>query len=142
MKNLLKVIFILATIVSFILLFFSPDTSKQDQEYAESIKKEYPRLDDYQESGARSIKGIILKARISSEMYLQGAIYVELNNGEKFRVGRTRNYQYEPAELMDFLKINDSISKPANDNLFLIYRNGERYFFKLGQSINRKKEDR
>ncbi|MDR3058048.1 MAG: hypothetical protein LBU84_07900 [Prevotella sp.] len=141
MKNLLKAIFILATIVSFILLFFSPDTSKQDQMDAEIILKEYPQLEDYLIYGERSIKGVVLKAKLGDRNYIQGAVYIELTNGEKFSIGtNTRNYQYEPEGLIHFLQVNDSISKPANDNLFLIYRNGERYFFKLRQDINRKKE--
>lgn len=138
MRNLKYIILIISSLLSVLLIFLYTD-EQEDREYAEIVKKEYPKIENFNEFGNCNVKGFVVKADLSPKMYLKGALYVTLNNGNRFRISsRTSNYLYDPPQLFDFLKVNDSISKPAGDNLFLIYRGTERYFFKLGQSINRK----
>lgn len=49
----------------------------------------------------------------------------------------SKNFNLSPSDLFDFLKINDSIVKPENSLDLYIYRNGNKYYFKLGEYINK-----
>lgn len=130
MKILKRYIPIIAVILGLVMMLFYRDKREEDKEYAEVFIKEYPDIENYLNSGDKWIKGIVTYKVFGKKNYLKGAAYFTLNTGEKFRIGtRTDNYLYSPSELMHFIEVNDSISKPSGDDLFLVYRGGERYFF-------------
>ncbi|QIK55605.1 hypothetical protein G7051_15115 [Dysgonomonas sp. HDW5B] len=92
----------------------------------------YPSLDNQ-----ITIEGNII--RIEVELgYNKGARYVDLSNGSRFRtVYPTFNYTYQPYEFDTFLQLGDSISKRAENDTILIYRNNKKYYFVLNKEINK-----
>lgn len=49
----------------------------------------------------------------------------------------SRNYDYNPYDLFDFLKSGDSLVKRPDSYDLYIYRGNSIYYFKLGEYINR-----
>ena len=78
----------------------------------------------------------------SSALVYKGTYLVDLDNDIKFLIGtRTTNYEYRWPYLYDFLSVGDSIYHPkgrGKGSAFYVYRDGKTYFFKLGESINKR----
>lgn len=99
---------------------------------------EYSDIRDY-DNYFRDISGIIVNRKIISDLYEKGTLYLTLNNGNKIYImGTHRNYLYKKPDLIDFIQINDSISKPNESDFTFIIRGDSIYFFKLNTIINKK----
>ena len=68
-----------------------------------------------------------------------GAAYITLKDESKHvTVHTTRNFDYSPAALIDFIQRGDSIVKPLNNDTLYVYRKQSVYYFVIGQWINEK----
>lgn len=103
-------------------------TKRENEEYKFNISD---KID-------KDISGYLVKYSWS-DVY-SGIKLATLSSGDKFFVtSRSLNYAYEEScyDLFDCLKRGDYISKPANtDSIFVIKRNGRKYFYLAKQSIN------
>lgn len=104
---------------------------------AQIIKNEYITLNKNYSS---TINGNVLKKELSVNRYAKGAFLIELSNGIKIALaGGTINYLYgNQFDLMSFVEIGDSISKSGNSDSIFIYRNNIKYYFILGEILNKK----
>ena len=59
----------------------------------------------------------------------RGNTLVEMNNGRKYWLKLAKNYNNNPNFLDDFLKENDSLLKPFNNDTIYIIRDQNRYYF-------------
>ena len=64
-------------------------------------------------------------------------VYLNLSGSKYISIFRSTNYKYSPPELSSFIQKGDSIYKPANSNDLYIIRNNYKYYFKVGEHINR-----
>jgi hypothetical protein len=64
---------------------------------------------------------------------------LDLKSGNKYWLNIAWNYDYEPSALCEFIQMNDSISKEADNDTILIFRSGNKYIFKLNESLNNRK---
>jgi hypothetical protein len=97
----------------------------------------YPRLS--KNDTTMNINGIVSKAELSLNLYYKGSFMIELSNSTCFSLyGATRNYLYNIPDLMDFINLNDSISKSSESDSIFVYRNNQEYYFILGKIINKK----
>ena len=71
----------------------------------------------------------------------RGSIYLMLTNKKCFRTTDSRNYDYNPIFIDDFLSYGDSIVKPLNTDTLFIIRDTRKYYFVLGKFINEKHKD-
>jgi hypothetical protein len=78
------------------------------------------------------------KGIIKSKSLNRGFRIRLFNNGkiEKRYLYSSKNFNLSPSDLYDFIKLNDSIIKLPNSFDLYIYRNGSKYYFKLGEYIN------
>lgn len=84
----------------------------------------------------KGYKGKIIICRLSR--YLRGQTLIVLTNRDRFRIScGTYNFLYEEPEISRFLKANDSIYKPAQKDSLYIYRDSIKYYFVLGESLNK-----
>jgi hypothetical protein len=69
----------------------------------------------------------------------RGDIYLLLTNRDnRYRFEESRNYDYEPAFLYDFIKENDRVIKNKCSDTIYVERNSEKYHFLIGStSYNR-----
>ena len=69
----------------------------------------------------------------------KGNIYLLLTNRKnRYRLENSRNYNYKPAFLYDFLKENDRVIKNKCSDTIYIERNSKKYHFLIGStSYNR-----
>lgn len=56
----------------------------------------------------------------------------------KYHLTPTRNYNYKPYDLDDFIQGGDSVYKPSSNDTLYIFRNNKRYFFIINEVINYK----
>lgn len=68
---------------------------------------------------------------IVTDVYpLKSSIYVQVENKkERVTIDYSRNYDYDPIELNEFMKIGDRIVKNKCSDTLYIFRNNERFFF-------------
>lgn len=129
-------------IISTITLILIGKQEKEDDKKkyeTEKLKIEYPLVGFSQESHSKKIEGVIINKKLDMGSFNKGALYLTLDNGENFSISYvTRNYMYDPYELVDLLQVADSIFKPANSYLFYVFRSEEKYTFMLGCTINNK----
>ena len=99
-----------------------------ESKHINSLKREYRDI-----AIQDTVNGVI-----HSIKYRKGGVYITLDNSVKVHFYPSRNYLYKNYFLDEFLHKGDSIIKQsANDTLF-IYRNGQEYYFVLGEIINRR----
>lgn len=109
------------------------DSDKKDKLFAKQLKEEFPSID---RNRNMAIEGVIYNKELGLKQYTKGAMYVTLNNGQKFSIGgSTGNDSYDESNIMDFIQKNDSILKKENDDVIIIYRDTMKYYFILGQII-------
>ena len=82
----------------------------------------------------KEFKGIILQKSVNRGMRIQ----ID-NNGKKEKqyLYEAKNFDLTPVDLYDFIQVSDSIIKLPNSYDLYIYRNNEKYYFKLGEYINK-----
>jgi hypothetical protein len=69
----------------------------------------------------------------------RGDTYLLLTNkNNRYRLENSRNYDYEPVFLYDFLKVNDRVIKNRCSDTIYIERNLKKYYFLIGGTSNRK----
>lgn len=84
------------------------------------------------------INSILKKKELSDSMFSKGSMYLYFDNGDCFTLfGVNYNWAYEIPRLNDFLQVGDSISKRAENDTILIYRNNKKYYFVLNKEINK-----
>lgn len=62
-----------------------------------------------------------------------------LVNDKKIHLWGSHNYLYSPQSLVSFIKVGDSLLKDKGTDTLYIFRNDERYYFRLGKFINKHK---
>ena len=74
---------------------------------------------------------------IVTDVYsLRSRAYVQVENKEeRIKIDYSRNYDYEPAELNEFLEIGDKIIKNKCSDTLHIFRNESRFFFLIGDIL-------
>lgn len=97
--------------------------------YQKMMGEKYPRCVFQDE-----LSGIVYKAKPN-----RGAVYFDLANANRFSVLASDNFDYSPSSLDRFIETGDSIFKPKNSDTLYIYRNNDKYYFVLGEFINKKK---
>jgi hypothetical protein len=94
--------------------------------YWEQKHKEYP-----------IIKGSdTLNNKINDYFIERGFCYIEIEDSNKYRIENSRNYDYTPYNLVDFIGKEDSLVKRESSDTLYIYRDNKKYFFVLGEWIN------
>ncbi len=68
----------------------------------------------------------------------KGGTYITFDNSEKVHFYPCRNYLYKKPFMFDFLQIGDQITKREGNDTLFVYRNGQEYYFVLGEIVNRK----
>ena len=68
----------------------------------------------------------------------RGQSYVYIDDTTKAWLIHSRNYAFEKAWLDDFIQVGDSISKVRGSDTLFIYRHSKKYYFVLGEFINKK----
>lgn len=66
----------------------------------------------------------------------RGATHIILNSGEHFWIPHSRNYEYRPTQLSDFIQVSDFIVKKTNSDTLQISRNSNVYTFVIGEFLN------
>jgi hypothetical protein len=91
-----------------------------------ALLTEYPRIElDTQ------IAGKIISTDVSKSI-----VRIVLDKQQKFTVPPARNHHYSPSDLNKFLKKGDQIKKNHGSDTLIIYRDDERYFFRLGKFLS------
>jgi hypothetical protein len=121
-KNVLLFVLIIALMSGVIVIFMIP------VKYQKTMGEKYP-LCDFQDE----LSGIVYKAKPN-----RGAVYFDLANANRFSVSASDNFDYSPSSLDKFIETGDSIFKPKNSDTLYIYRNNDKYYFVLGEFINKK----
>lgn len=65
----------------------------------------------------------------------QSIAYVEFDNNRKMTLDFARNINYQPANLNEFLKLNDHILKKKNSDTLFVIRTDSVFTFVLGEII-------
>ena len=134
-----KIFFIFTLLLMVLMILYEENREKECKYLINNKKKEYIDISNYQNYYNLDISGIILDKYISKKLYDKGTTYLTLNNKSKLILYEIyNNYSYKPSDLIDFLRVNDSIRKPPNSRDFFIYRNNEKYYFRLGEDIKTK----
>ena len=99
-----------------------------ESKYIASLKREYSDIE-----AQNTVEGIIhsMKSR-------KGGVYITLGNNMKVRLPPSCNYLYKKIFLDDFLREGDQIHKQKGNDTLFVYRNGQEYYFVLGEFINKK----
>jgi len=119
--------FILVGISSFI-IFRALDPYGDEIEMIKDRNRNYKRL-TYDEN----IFGEII--HVFSDRGIPGII---LDDSSKVTVRHSRNYDYKDPFINTFLQEGDQLIKRANSDTLWIKRNGQIYFFVIGEFINKK----
>jgi len=69
----------------------------------------------------------------------RGSIYFDLENNQNFCIFDTRNYDYSPFGIDDFVSYGDSISKQKHTDTIFVFKDKKKYFFIIYKEINEKK---
>lgn len=85
---------------------------------------------------------IEISGRVSAISQNRGTIKLRLksNSHKVYYMGVTRNFEYEPSFLDDFLKSGDSIYKAPNSLELFVFKNGRKYRFVIDETINKPKQ--
>jgi hypothetical protein len=87
------------------------------------------RIHFYQKGFSGIVKSKSLNRGFSIRLFNEGKI-------EKTYLYSSKNFDLNPPDLYDFIKLNDSIVKLSGSLNLYIYRNNEKYYFHLGEYIN------
>jgi hypothetical protein len=96
---------------------------------AMQLYDEYPEL-----STEDQIYSIVIQKKCD-----RGQAYVTFSDSSKYWLAHSRNYQYSPFFLCEFIELGDSLIKKSHNDSILIYREGKAYCFLIGEVLN--KED-
>jgi hypothetical protein len=66
----------------------------------------------------------------------RGSIYFDLENNQNFCIFKTRNYDYSPFGIDDFVLPGDSISKQKHTDTIFVFKDKKKYFFIVEKDIN------
>ncbi|WP_136482338.1 hypothetical protein [Cognatitamlana onchidii] len=70
----------------------------------------------------------------------KGNTYLLLTNKKnRYRIENSRNYDYKPAFLYDFIKENDRVIKNECSDTLYIERNSKKYHFLIGSALYNRK---
>lgn len=116
--------YIILGVIAIIVMFAVIDIKKSGSEYNTEKTKYYER----------EIRGRLVSKGNNRGIRIRIAINGDVKN--EYLYG-SKNFDLSPSDLFDFLKINDSIVKPPNSLELYIYRGNEKYYFKLGEYINK-----
>jgi hypothetical protein len=83
---------------------------------------------------AKEIKGILISKHIDRGFHIKLDVNGEI---KKDYLRGSKNYNYAPSSLYDFLQKNDSLVKPANSLDLYVYRDHVKYRFRIGERINK-----
>ncbi len=96
-------------------------------------KHEYSILNMEQE-----ISGNIIMKRISYYPNNRGFLF-KTSCGDRFTLPFAINYNYEESIGSSFIQTKDSISKKKDSDTIFIHRDGKKYYFILGKTIEKEK---
>jgi hypothetical protein len=77
------------------------------------------------------------EGRVESCTDYKGYGYVILANKKKYWFPNSRNYNYTPFTLSEFLQVGDVITKNKNSQDLIIDREGRQYIFIIGKDIKK-----
>ena len=125
-KGRILIIYIVV-LVSVIVIFFIR-YERQFTREALALHNEYPSL----------LSNQSLSSRVVHKICDRGQALLTFSDSTKFWIEHSRNYDYDPEWICEFIRVNDIlVKKPQNDSLF-IHRGNSVYFFVLGKYINEK----
>lgn len=75
------------------------------------------------------------KGDVQDIITIRGVGYVIFRSGEKYSIPYSRNYNYKPHSLSQFLIKGDIIEKKKGGDSLFVFRNGKEYFFLLNKDI-------
>lgn len=132
------IIVMFSVIIGLISIIYKENENKNDMINAQKLSKEYPLIQDSLEYYFKKIEGTIISKELYIGRFNKGALYLTLKDGFKFSIALpNNNYSYNPSELIFFIQVYDSILKPAENNIFYVFRNNQRYAFILGRDIKK-----
>jgi hypothetical protein len=73
--------------------------------------------------------------KISSIKESKGESFIIMDDSSKHWIKNSRNYNYYPCCLHDFIQKRDSITKKMNDDTLFIFRGGKIFYFIIGKFI-------
>ncbi|MEP1781517.1 hypothetical protein [Reichenbachiella sp.] len=107
---------------------YSSIKSVTDEDFqSNKFREEYPLL---------LIDNEINNKLIDSVFVHMGFVFVDLPERRKYCIPHSRNYEYRPYFLGEFLMPGDTITKKNNSDTVVIKRNDKKYFFIVGKSLN------
>jgi hypothetical protein len=65
-----------------------------------------------------------------------GASYVELKSGRKVLIPQLNNYKYSPSGFCRLASVGDSIVKYFDNDTLYLFKDNEKYVFKIGSALN------
>lgn len=90
-------------------------------------KSNYSRL-----NSNSHVNGIVEKVMLQN-----GTVFTTLKNSQKFCLSASRNYQYHPIYLDEFLTMGDSVSKLISSDTLFIFKNQTKYYFIIDRDVNK-----
>ncbi len=112
---------ILASALLFITIY------KYELKHIERLNAEY---EDIQHGD--SLSGFIIKKEVR-----KGPAYLTLSKGNKVALNTSHNYLYDSYFMDEFLQVGDSLVKQEGSDTLFVYRNTKKYYFVLGEFINK-----
>lgn len=97
------------------------------------IEKEEYYIENYK----KVLKCQQIKGTVKKRFYTRGNLFVFLNDSLKIKIPWAENFNYKQYFIADFIRINDSIHKPANSDTLYVFREEQKYFFVLEKRINK-----
>lgn len=114
------VLFLIGLVIVFFFLF-------DDKKVSTKMKQSHEQL--YQ----MEINGIV--SNISQN---RGTVILKLKNySENIYFTNTRNYDYTPSSIEEFIERGDSIHKTKNSNELSVFRGNKKFYFVIDKSINK-----
>jgi hypothetical protein len=121
--NKLKLLILI--ILIFFIAFLAIKNTREDNKQNEILRKEFPII-----SKTDLISGIVI-AHSSN----RGSLHVILLNNTKISIPHSRNYNYTPPYLDEFIKNKDSLFKKTFSDTLFIFRDNRNYYFIIGKFI-------
>ncbi|WP_289056018.1 hypothetical protein [Carboxylicivirga marina] len=80
-----------------------------------------------------------LEGEVSKKKLDGGGIFLELNCGKKFNLPSSYNFSYSSDYIGNFIRRGDYIVKTSGSDSIFIYRDSIKYYFVLGERLEKKK---